>query len=363
MAGRQTRRLEGVGAVILKRRPDIERFLATPGDARAALIWGPDIGQVRERADSLSAAATPHADDPFDVALLGESDLNDGGVRLEEELMAYSMMGGRRLVRLRLSGERGEGEETAASALTRHAAGEFNPDAFFLVEAGNLKTTSGLRKAAEKADRCGAIACYADEAGDLVRLTREALASDKVGLTPEAMDLFVSRLPQERGVARQEIERLALYLGPGTNAVASAEDLAAFVGVEPESSLADAAIDAFGGRLVSTHTGLRRAAQEGETGPAAIRALSVHLGRLRRAVIMHAAGVSLAQATKDLRVFWKVEREFQRQARGWSLAELDRLPEALMAADQACKRAGAPDRLISEHLALSIAGRARRLGL
>ena len=349
--------------MILKRRQDIERFLAAPADARAALIWGPDLGQIRERANTLAAAATPRADDPFDVALLTESDLSDGGARLEEELMAYSMMGGRRLVRLRLSGDRGEGEDATATALTRHAAGEFNPDAFLLVEAGNLKITSSLRKAAEKADRCCALACYADEAGDLARLTREALVLDKVGLAPDALELFVSRLPHERGVARQEIERLALFLGPGTNVVATAENLAAFVGVEPQSSLADAAIDAFGGRLSATHSGLRRAAQEGETGPATIRALSTHLGRLRRAVIMHGAGIPLAQAVKDLRVFWKVEREFQRQARGWPLAELDRLPEEILAADQACKTTGSPDQLISEHLALSIAGRARRLGL
>jgi DNA polymerase-3 subunit delta len=349
--------------MILKRRQDIERFLTSPGDARAALIWGPDLGQVRERGASLAAAATPRVDDPFDVALLTESDMGDGGARLEEELMAYSMMGGRRLVRLRLSGDRGEGEEACAASLSRHAAGAFNPDAFLLVEAGNLKVTSALRKVAEKADRCAAIACYADEAGDLARLTREALARDRVSLAPDALDLFVSRLPQERGVARQEMERLALFLGPGSDTVGTAENLATFVGVEPESSLADAAVDAFGGRLLATHSGLRRAALEGETGPATIRALSGHLGRLRRAVIMHGAGVPLTQALKDLRVFWKMEREFQRQARGWPLAELDKLPTEILAADQACKTAGAPDHLISEHLALNIAGRARRLGL
>ncbi len=349
--------------MILKRRQDIERYLTAPGETRAALIWGPDLGQVRERAGYLAATVTPRTDDPFDVALLNEADLSDGGARLEEELMAYSLMGGRRLVRLRLAGDRGEGEDATAAALARHAAGDFNPDAFLLVEAGNLKPTSSLRKAAEKDERCGAVACYADEAGDLARLTRDALAIDKVGLAADALELFVSRLPQERGVARQEIERLALFLGPGSHVVATAADLAPFVGVEPESSLADAAIDAFGGRLLATYSGLRRAAQEGETGPSTIRALSTHLGRLRRVVIMHLAGVPLAQAVKEQRVFWKMEREFQRQARAWPLAELDKLPVEILGADQACKTAGSPDQLISEHLALSIAGRARRLGL
>ena len=62
-------------------------------------------------------------------------------------------------------------------------------------------------------------------------------------------------------------------------------------------------------------------------------------------------------------MFWKQEREFARQMRAWTLAELDTLQGEVLEADRACKSSGAPDHLISERLALSIAGRARRLGL
>ncbi len=62
-------------------------------------------------------------------------------------------------------------------------------------------------------------------------------------------------------------------------------------------------------------------------------------------------------------MFWKQEREFLRQARTWSLEELDRLQPEVLAADKACKTTGSPDQLIAERLALTVAGRARRLGL
>src|SRR5260370_40512744 len=88
-------------------------------------------------------------------------------------------------------------------------------------------------------------------------------------------------MPKERGVARQEIERLALYLGPGSGAVATPADLEPFLGVEPEASLFDAAADAFGGRVGEAQAGLRRAAQEGESGPAAVRALGLALATRR----------------------------------------------------------------------------------
>ncbi|MBX3481301.1 MAG: DNA polymerase III subunit delta [Caulobacter sp.] len=349
--------------MIVSKRPDVERLLKSPpGDIRAVLLYGRDRGGVRERADALARTITPDLNDPFNVAMLTETDLDQAG-RLEEELTALSMMGGRRLVRVRLTGERAAPDKTAAEALTAHAAGNLNPDAFLIVEAGALGRDSALRKAAEKAAGCAAIPCYEDEQGDVARMAREALAADKVSLDSAALELFASRMPKERGVARQEIERLILWIGPGSGRQVTAAELEDFLGVEPEASLFDAANDAFGGRLGAAHAGLARAAAEGETGPPAVRAMGMHLAKLRRTLTLHASGAGLAEAAKASGVFWKQEREFLRQARAWTLDHIDALQPEILAADKACKQTGSPDRLIAERLALTIAGRARRLGL
>lgn len=348
--------------MIISKRPDVERFLKGPeAGIRAALIYGRDRGGVRERADKLAKVVTANPDDPFDTAMLTDDEL-DGG-RLEGELAAISMMGGRRLVRVRFSSEKAGPDKAAAEALQAHADGKLNPDAFFLIEAGALGRDSAMRKVAEKAAACAAIPCYEDEPGDVARLVREALSADKVGLDTQALELFVSRLPRERGVARQEMERLALWLGPGSGRIATPRDLEDFLGVEPEASLSDAASDAFGGKLAAAQAGLRRAAAEGEGGPAAVRAMGMHLARLRRILTLAGNGASLAEAAKASGVFWKNEREMLRQARGWTLEHLLALHPEVLAADMACKTAGAPDNLLAERLALTIAGRARRLGL
>ncbi|MFN3521410.1 MAG: DNA polymerase III subunit delta [Phenylobacterium sp.] len=350
--------------MILSRRPDIERFLAQPdSQVRAALIYGRDAGVVRDRANALAARVVERPDDPFDVALLTDGDLDSDAARLEGELAAQSLMGGRRLVRLRFATEKASLDKLAAEALAAHAEGRLNPDAFFLIEAGNLGRTSDLRKAAEKAPQAAAIPCYEDEPGDVARLVRETLTRDNVALSAEALALFVARLPKERGVARQEIERLALFLGPGSGLTATPKDLEDFLGVEPEASLSDAASDAFGGRLAEAQAGLRRAAQEGEAGPAAVRAMGFHLGRLRRTLTLAKSGAGLQEAAKASGVFWKHEREFLRQARSWTLDDLDLLQTEVLNADRLCKQSGAPDQLIAERLALTIAGRARRKGL
>ena len=351
--------------MILAKRPDVERFLKDPpADIRAVLIYGRDRGGVRERANALAAKATARPDDPFDVAVLNDSDIAGDGARLEGELAAMSLMGGRRLVRLRLTDDKAAADRQAAEALKGHVEGAFNNDAFFLIEAGALGRDSALRSAAEKAKTgVAVIAVYDDEAGDVARMARETLAREGVSLTAEALELFSARLPAERGVARQEIERLVLYLGPGSGVQATPADLEDFLGVEPEASLADVAQDAFGGRLKAAQAGLRRAALEGEAGPAAVRAMGYYLARLRKALSLHAGGAGLAEAAKSAGIFWKNEREFLRQARAWPLTALDGLNAEILAADKACKTAGSPDELIAERLALSIAGKARRLGL
>ena len=350
--------------MILSKRPEIDRFLQNPpADVRAALIHGRDRGGVHERADILAGRIVARPDDPFDVALLTETDVEGAAGRLDEELSAQSMTGGKRLVRLRLTGDKAGPERAAAEALTAHAEGRFNPDAFFLIEAGDLSRSSALRKAAEASKAVAAIVIYEDETGDVARMVREALAKDRVGLTPEALDLFVGRLPRERGVARQEIERLALFLGPGSNTTATPADLTPHLGVEPEASLSDAAAEAFGGRVATAQGHLRRARAEGEGGPAVVRALGMYLGRLRRALNNIKGGADAAQAAKAAGVFWKQEREFIRQLKAWTLAELDRIQPEVLDADRACKTAGSPDALIAERLLMTVAARARRLGL
>ncbi len=350
--------------MLLKKRPEIERFLAEPDDhVRAAVIHGRDGGVVRERANAVAKVATATPDDPFDTALLTDVDLEGDPARLEGELMAVSMMGGRRLVRLRLTGAKPAALKLAEEALSGHLEGRFNPDAFFLVEAGELRGGVGLLKVGEASNACGVIVCYEDETGDLARFTREALTRDGLSLSKEALDLFVARLPHERGVARSEIERLALYLGPGSGKIGQAEDLTDFFGVEPEASLNQAALDAFGGKLAAAQAGLRRAAQEGESGFAAIRAIGMHLATLRKIATLQKGGAPAQSAAKSARVFWKNEAEVLRQARVWTLKEVDAIQPDILGADMACKQTGAPDHLLAERLALSIAGRARRLGL
>ncbi len=350
--------------MILSKRPEVERFLKSPDrGVRAAVIHGKDRSGVAERAEVLCRVVTPDLNDPFNVTVLTDSDLDGDETRLDEALTALSMIGGRRLVRVRLSAEKASIDKMLAAALKAHAAGAYNPDAMLVVEAGALGRDSALRKAAEADKAAVGIACYEDEVGDIARMTREALAADKVGLTQDALDRFVARLPRERSLMRQEIERLALYIGPGSGRTLDVAELEQHLGVEPDASLQDAALQAFGGRPAPAQAGLRRALAEGESPVMAVRQASIHLGKLRRITVLQANGAGAKEAAKAAGVFWKQEAEMLRQARSWRIEDLDRVLDSVNAADVATKTTGSPDQLIAERLLLEISSRARRLGL
>ena len=76
---------------------------------------------------------------------------------------------------------------------------------------------------------------YAVTTGPLPRIVAGVVTFNRLGL----LQKLVERLPRDRGVARQEIERLALYLGPGSGAQGDAALLDPSFGVEPGASLCE----------------------------------------------------------------------------------------------------------------------------
>src|SRR5438270_13376879 len=79
----------------------IDKFIATPS-ARiiAALVFGPDQGLVRERANMLARSIVPDLTDPFRVSELDESRIISDPALLWDEAASLSMFGGRRVVRI-----------------------------------------------------------------------------------------------------------------------------------------------------------------------------------------------------------------------------------------------------------------------
>jgi len=191
--------------------PRIAAFLERPDPAAVAvLVYGPDRGLVRERADLLARTVVAEADDPFRVADLSGAAINDDPARLNDEAAALALGGGRRLVRVR------DAADAVAKIFDAFLDGP-GGDALVVVEAGDLGPRSALRRVFEGAANAAALPCYADDARTLRQVINETLGRHGQTATPEALEYLAANLGSDRQVTRNELEKLALYKGePGT---------------------------------------------------------------------------------------------------------------------------------------------------
>lgn len=308
-----------------------------PAGLRAVLVYGPDGGKVREIAERLGRTVVADLSDPFNVAVLSGEDVEDDPARLADEAAARSLMGGRRLVRVR------DARDRTADAVANALAGP-QTDTLVVVEAGDLKTGTGLRKLFEASrGDLAAIACYPDEARDLSRVIREAMAAADVRIAPEAVQFLSDRLGSDRMATRTEIDKLALLAGPGGSidletAMEAVGDGAA---LEIDTVVAAAA----DGRPDVIITGLDRAFRQGESPIGVLRRAQGYFQRLHLATVRVAAGRAPDEAVRSLRppVFFKAVEPMARQAGRWSPAALASALARLGQAEIRCKSTGFPD--------------------
>ena len=333
--------------------PRLAAFLKSPGrDIRAALFYGPDAGLVRERAESVARAICPDLADPFRVAELTGASLGGDPARLADELAAQSLMGGRRVVRVREAGD-------ASAPLVADALATARGDTLLVIEAGELATRSALRKLFEAGADLAAVACYADSAKDLEGVIRAAFAERRIEATREAIAYLVDNLGSDRMVTRSELEKLMLYAGDGGRV--GLEDAAVCVGDSALLSLDDAVMTAADGDPAALERALFRCLSEGESPVTILRAAQRHFQRLHLAAGRIATGASAESAMASLRppVFFMHQRRFAEQLRRWPLPRAARALELLTDAELDAKRTLLPPDTICRQALLDLARAAR----
>ncbi|MCJ8056487.1 DNA polymerase III subunit delta [Shinella curvata] len=177
-----------------------------PLPARLFLVYGPDRGLVSERAAALAAASGVDLADAFSVIKLDATEIGSHAGKLMDEMNAIGLFGGERLVWIRNAGSE-KGVSDALEMLTAMPSG----DCTLLIEAGDLKKGSALRKAAESAAQAIAIACYADDGRALQALIDQELSAEGLRISPAARERLMETIGGDRLASRNEVRKLALY--------------------------------------------------------------------------------------------------------------------------------------------------------
>lgn len=335
----------------------IEAFVRRPDpQARAILVYGPDAGLVRERADILAASAVPDAADPFRIADFPAEVLGKDPVRLVDETAAMSLTGGRRCVRVR-------GADEGATPAFQKLLGDMpGGDTLVVVEAGDLGKGSKLRALFEASEKAAAIPCYVEDEAALSRTVADMLAAHGIKVSVEAQEYLAANLVGDRLIARSEIEKLVTYMGEARHV--DLADARAVIGDSGALEL-DAPVWAAGdGDYAAIDRALARLFGEGVSPVAVLRAAQRHFQRLQLVVGQVAGGESLDKAATALKppLFFKTRNQFLAQARRWSVPALRQALDRLTDGEADCKRTGMPDETICARTLYQVAALARGKG-
>ena len=332
---------------------EADRFAAAPPKGlRAALVFGPDAGLVQERAEKLMKSVVADLGDPFNVADLNESTLLSDPARLADEAAAISMMGGRRVVRVRNAGNN-------LADLFEEFLEDPKGDALVVVEAGDLAKGTGLRKIFEGDDKAAAIACYADTARNLEDVVRDTLRAGGLSIAPDALADAVSRLGSDRGVTRRELEKLSLYT-QGQKSV-SLEDVQAVMGDEAEARTEEASDAAGSGDFARLDLALERLWTADTSVAQVLRGAMGHFQRLSLVRENVNRGEPLDAAVRKLRppVHFLREQSFKAQAGRWSDERLADALDMLLEAEALSRTTGVPAEAVCGRTLMNIAALAK----
>lgn len=191
--------------MVALRGKEIDAFLARPDQGRPIiLLYGPDAGLVRERAEALLASAVDDPSDPFSLVRLDGDELSAEPSRLVDEALTIPLFGGRRAIRVRAGSRNFAGGVDALAEVPLK-------DCRIVIEAGELRPESPLRKACERAKTAVAIGCYPDGERDLAKLIDDELRVASLRITPDARASLMALLGGDRQASRNELRKLALF--------------------------------------------------------------------------------------------------------------------------------------------------------
>ena len=327
----------------------VARFLKSPDPkCRAALIYGPDAGLVSERGAALAETFARQQGDDAEIIRLDDRDFAEEPGRLAIELRTQPMFASAKVVRV-----------TAGSRLDvpslKALLGEPSDNAL-IVEAGNLRPDSGLRKLFEKFPEGAALPCYADDR-NLSSIIDEELAEAGLRIDRDTKTYLMNRLGADQAMSRTEVVKLALY-ARGNESVTH-DDIAAIVGDAAEIALEDFVYAASAGEPATAVRELQRLAAAGTDRSVALSALARHFTQLQRAAAMQASGGTLEDAVRSMRPrpHFKREPMFLAHCRRWGAHRLSQALPLIQEAIRRTRRSADLDGAFAERLVLTLASR------
>jgi DNA polymerase-3 subunit delta len=318
---------------------------------RAMLIYGGDLGAVREQAVKVVEANGVRPDDPFNPVIVADQTLIANPGLLADETATIPMFGGRRIVWVR---DAGQGLAKALEPLLDQPV-----SGLVVAESGPLAKSAKLRLLFERSPSTLAVALYDDIAKDYDSLITDILSKAGLDLTDDARHHLKDLLGTDRRLARSELDKLALF-AHGKRRIDVA-DIDAVCGDTASATLDEALDRALEGETAAAARALARLNAAGETGGRVLSAAAQALSALDRFRAEMDAGGSLDQVLRSARppVFFQRQASIRRQLRLWDAAALQSAAATVHAALTEVRQRPALEAPLAERTVLALARHAQ----
>ncbi len=190
---------------MIKKPAAAQQFLQNPGQTTGILLYGSDEGQIQQFAKLLRQTVTNG--DTFCYEEINAAQLDKEPGLLSDTLLSPSLMGGKRLVRLREAGH-------SHTKYIKDVLGQWSAqDAILLVDSNATKKGSLQKLFEENTDSLVAVPCYVPEGSGKQQQIQQLLQQQSLSLPTEAIQYLNAILPGDGQLLSMEVEKLALYAG------------------------------------------------------------------------------------------------------------------------------------------------------
>jgi DNA polymerase III subunit delta len=342
--------------MVALRGKEIDAFLARPDPGRPIiLLYGPDTGLVRERAEALLASAVDDPNDPFSLVRLDGDELSAEPSRLVDEALTIPLFGGRRAIRVRA------GSRSFASGVDTLAETPLK-DCRIVIEAGELRPESPLRKACERAKTAVAIACYPDTERDLAKLIDDELRVASLRIAQDARAVLMALLGGDRQASRNELRKLTLYAHGKVEV--TLDDVMAVVADASELKIDPIVDGAFAGYPAVVETEFAKAMVAGTYPGVIISAAQRQAAWLHKSALAVADGTPISAVLDSgfPRLHFSRKGNVEAALRHFNAARLTLIIDQLATAALQMRKQAPLAAVIAQRVLLSIAVNAKRRG-
>jgi DNA polymerase-3 subunit delta len=320
--------------MIFKER-QLEKVFKSPDPLiRVFLFYGTDQGLVHERAQVLLKAKVEDLNDPFRISYLTGGEIKKDPSRLMDEASAQSLVGGERVVYVKLGGE------DISKAISQCL--DNSNISVIIIEAGGLGPKSPVRKIIERNKNSAAIPGYLDNEHDLENLIDSTLQKHGKSIDLNGKNYLVNNLGSDRGVSRSELDKLITYMGTETKI--GLDDVLLIIGDSGAFSIDKIIYPVANGNHLEAEVNLQRAFKGGQSSIAILRATIRHFHKLHLALSFVERGQVPRDAVKALKppIMYLFTDQFVQQLNRWSRPKLDSALTLLTEAEVDCKSTGLP---------------------